>query len=163
MTIHLSPLLRDFGKVANAATRDDCHRAWLFHRHIEVRSPAISIEAEFFSEPATQFDKHPAYTRIIKLACDGRVDRYIFVPGLEREVVALPLLADIAQRIFRTALVILVEHDQVSEIDHVNFLELTGCTVVARHDVHRVVHEIDNFTVTLTDTRCFHDDKVETQ
>ena len=50
-------------------------------------------------------------------------------------VVAPPLLAYVTQAVLRAALLALVEHDEVGEIEHVDLLELTRRTILARHDV----------------------------
>ena len=107
--------------------------------------------------------EHVADTRIIELAGYGRVDRDIFVGGLEGDVIALPLLADVPQRILCTAFVILVQDDQVREIQHVDFFELARRAVFTGHDVDREIDQVDNLAVALANTCSFDNDHVETE
>jgi len=97
------------------------------------------------------------------LTGDGWKYRYVVVRDIKSNVIPFPLLANITQGIFSTAFVVFVKDDQISEIEHVDFFELTGCTVFAGHDIDREIHHIDNFTITLADTRGFHDDHIESQ
>src|SRR3546814_15475088 len=62
--------------------------------------------------------------------------------------------------IFRAALVVLVEHDQLGEVDHVDLLELAGGAVVAGHHVHREVDQVDDLRVGLADAGGLDDDEV---
>src|SRR3546814_2083700 len=65
--------------------------------------------------------------------------------------------------IFRAALVVLVEHDQLGEVDHVDLLELAGGAVVAGHHVHREVDQVDDLRVGLADAGGLDDDEVIAQ
>src|SRR3546814_4453977 len=73
------------------------------------------FKRKLLAQQAAQVGEHPADAGVVELAGDGRVDGDVFVGGLERDAVALPLLADVAQGIFRAALVVLVEHDQLGD------------------------------------------------
>src|SRR5690606_2438760 len=53
-----------------------------------------------------------------------------------------PLLAHVAQRVLGAALVELVEHDQLGEVEHVDLLELARGAEGAGHDVHRGVDQV---------------------
>ena len=75
--------------------------------------------------------------------------------------IASPLFAHITQRVFGTALLELVEHDHVGEIEHVDFLELTGRAVFARHDVHRDIDQIGDLGIGLPDACGLDDDEIE--
>ena len=95
------------------------------------------------------------------LACDRRVDGYIFCGRIKLHVVTLPLLADVSQRVLGAALVVLVQYDEVGKIEHVDFLELAGSAVFTRHDIDGVIHHVDDFAVALADAGGFHENQVE--
>ena len=78
-------------------------------------------------------------------------------------MIAFPLFANVAQRIFGAALVILVQDDEIREIDHIDFFELTGRAIVACHYIDREINEIDYFAVALSDTGCLDNDEIEAQ
>ena len=78
-------------------------------------------------------------------------------------MIALPLLANVAQRIFRAAFVVLVQHNQIGEVQHVYLFELAGRAVIAGHDVDGKIDEIDNLTIALADAGRLHDDQIEVQ
>jgi len=68
-------------------------------------------EVQFFAQEAAQVGEHPADAGVVELACDRGIDRDILVLGLERDAIALPLFADVAQGVFGAAFVVFVEHD----------------------------------------------------
>ena len=76
-------------------------------------------------------------------------------------MIAPPLLAHVAQRVLGAALLELVEHDHVGEVEHVDLLELARRAVLAGHDVQRQVDQVDDLGVRLTDARGLDDDQVE--
>ena len=78
-------------------------------------------------------------------------------------MIAPPLLAHVAQRVFGAALLELVQHDHVGEIEHVDLLELAGRAVLGGHDIQREVREIDDLGVALADAGGLDDDQVETR
>src|SRR3546814_18558498 len=84
----------------------------------------VSSQVQLLAQQPAQIDEHPADAGVVELAGDRRVDGDVFIGGLERDAVALPLLADVAQGVFRAALVVLVEHDQFGEVEHVELLEI---------------------------------------
>ena len=76
-------------------------------------------------------------------------------------MIALPLLAHVAQAVLGAALLELVEHDHVGEVEHVDLLELARRAVVAGHHVQRQVDEVDDLGVRLADAGGLDDDQVE--
>ena len=132
-------------------------------RHVDVRCPFFRIQADFLGQPPAKLTEHPADTRIIELARYRRIDRNIFVSGLKLDVVSLPLLANIPQRILGAAFVIFIQYDQVGKIEHIYFLELAGRAVVTGHYIDGKIDHIDDFTVTLTDARCLNQNKIEAE
>ena len=102
------------------------------------------------------------HATVVELAGDGGEDGHFGVRQTEAvRMVALPLLAHIAQCVFGTALFELVQHHEVREINHVDLLELAGCAELGGHHVHRQVDHVDNLGVALTNTSSLHDDEVE--
>ena len=75
--------------------------------------------------------------------------------------VALPLLAHVAQRVLRAALVELVEDHDVGEVEHVDLLELRRRAELRRHHVQRDVDDVDDLGVALADAGGLDDDQVE--
>jgi hypothetical protein len=67
-------------------------------------------------------------------------------------VIALVLLAHVAQRVERAALVELVDRDQVGEVEHVDLLELRRGAVFGRHHVERDIAVLGDLGVGLADT-----------
>ena len=118
---------------------------------------------QLFRQLTTQLGEHPADARIIELAGDRWVDRNIFIRRLECDVIALPLLANVTQRVLCAALVVFVEDNQIGKVEHVDFFELARCTVIAGHDVNREIDQVDDLTVALADARCLNNDKIETE
>ena len=116
-----------------------------------------------FPQQATQVGEHPADAGVVELAGDGGIHRHVGVRGLERHAVALPLLAHVAQRVLGAAAVVLVEHDQLGVVEHVDFLELAGRAVVGGHHVHREIDQIDNFRIALADAGGLHNHQIEIQ
>jgi hypothetical protein len=76
-------------------------------------------------------------------------------------VVAAPLLAHVAQRVLGAALLELVEHDHVGEIEHVDLLELARRAVFGRHHVQGQVRDIDDLGVALPDARRLDEHEIE--
>ena len=90
------------------------------------------------SERRAQLCEQMIHAGIVEAAGDRRKHRHLRVrqPRLLR-MIAPPLLAHVAQGIFRAALFELVEHDHVREVEHVDLLELARRAVLAGHDVER--------------------------
>jgi hypothetical protein len=82
---------------------------------------------------------------------------------LERDAVALPLLAHVAQRVLGAALVELVEHHQLGEVEHVDLLELARRAEVAGHHVHREIDQVDDLRIALADAGGLDDHQVVAQ
>ena len=98
---------------------------------------------------------------VVPLTGDGGVHRNVFVGGIERPVVSLPLLANVAQRIRRAASVRLVEHDHIRQVQHVDLLELRRRPVIRRHHVDRGIGQVDDLGVALSDSGGLDHDQVE--
>ena len=84
-------------------------------------------------------------------------------PKLLREklAIALVLLANVAQRILRSAPVELVDRHKIGKIEHVDFFELRGGAEFGRHHVQRAVGQRDDRRVALTDARGLDNDQIE--
>ena len=91
-----------------------------------------------------------------------RVDRDIDIVDIKSVMIPPPLFANIAQCILGTALVELIEHDQIGEVEHVDLFQLTGCAILTGHHIQRKVDKVDDLTVALTDAGGLDDDDVET-
>ena len=98
---------------------------------------------------------------VVELARDRRIDRQRLRRRLEELAVARHLLAHVPERVLGAALLELVEHDEIREVEHVDLLELAGGAVVRGHHVHRQVDEIDDLRAALPDTRRLDHDQVE--
>ncbi|MCW0416172.1 hypothetical protein NB689_001926 [Xanthomonas sacchari] len=164
-----APLLGDLGQVAHACAGNQHGGARLLQRGVELRaeiavrrraSGGIGLRRQLVAQQATQIDEHPAHTRVVELAGDGRIHRHRLVLQLERRAVAPPLLAHVAQRVLGAAPVVLVQHHQFREVEHVDLLQLARRTVVAGHHVHREIHQIDDLRIALADTGGLHDHQV---
>ena len=104
--------------------------------------------------------RHPV---IVELGGDGAEDRHLLGPPAKGLAVALDLLAHVLHGVVAAALLELVDHRQVGEIQHVDFLELRGGPVLTRHDIDGHVHEVDDARVALADAGGFRDDKIKTR
>ena len=120
-------------------------------------------DAELLAQQPAQVDEHPTDAGVVELRGDGGIHRHVLVGGLERDAVALPLLADVAQCVFCAALVELVQHHQFGVIQHVDLFELAGRAEVAGHDVHREIDEVDDLRIALADAGGFDNDQVVAQ
>ncbi len=159
--IDVAPLLGNFCQVPNPRSRDQriCTRVRFVDR--EIWFPLVGCKAELVDETGTKASENASDARVIELACNARANRCLAIRRIECEVVPLPLLADVAQGILGTPLVELVEDDEVGEIEHVDFFELARGTVIARHDVDRKIHEIDDLTVALPNARRLDEHEIE--
>ena len=160
LTVDAAALFGDLGEIAHALAGDQHGCAWFLKRRVDSRRPLFLIEMQLAAHQPAQVREHPGHARIVELAGDRWIDRHFFVGQLERDAVALPLLAHVAQRVFGAALVVLVQHDEFGEVDHVDLLELARRAVVARHDVHWKVDQIDDFRIGLADAGRLDDDEV---
>ncbi len=106
--------------------------------------------------------EQPVDPRVVETTGDRREHREIGIGELRLvRMVTAPLLAHIAQAVLGTPLLALVEYDQVGEVEHVDLLELTCGAVLARHDIQRQVHEIDDLGVGLPDAGRLDNDEIE--
>src|SRR5690606_9513502 len=153
-------LLGDLGQVADAAAGDQDGGTRLLERGVDLGLP---VHPELLAQQAAQVREHPGDAGVVELAGDGRVDRHVLVGDLELHVVALPLLAHVAQRVLGAALVELVEHDELGEVEHVDLLELARGAEVAGHDVHREVDQVHDLRVALADAGGLDDHQVVAQ
>ncbi len=151
----------NLGEVARALGRNE--RVTLDqHRRTGICDcPATATFAGPRVELRAERGEQPVDAGIVEAAGDRREDGHLGVRHPERRVVAAPLLAHVAQRILGTALLELVERDQLGEVEHVDLLELARRAVLAGHDVQRHVDEVDDLGVTLADARCLDHDQVE--
>src|SRR5690606_15284298 len=149
--VERAALLGDLGQVADAGAGDEAGGAGFAQAGVDAgievaartcscrlrgySRPYSRFAEDFFAQQSAQVGEHPAHAGDVELAGDRRIHRHVFVGRLERDAVALPLLADVTQGVFGAALVVLVEHDQLGVVDHVDLLELAGGAVVAGHDV----------------------------
>jgi hypothetical protein len=150
---------RDLGEIPRATRRhqrvplDEFGRAWIGDGHDRSALARLLLE------------RHSAANRRLtpgslnRLAMVGNTGTSV-VRRLELDrVVALPLLAHVAQRVLGAALLELVERDQLGEVEHVDLLELARRAVLARHHVHRHVDEVDDLRVALADAGRLDDDR----
>ncbi len=146
----LPPLGRDLGEVAAAC--DGNHRRRLRCANVQPARPhPRAFHNRFLGELVTQSEKDAVDARVAELARDRCEHRDLLVGRLEGDPVSPPLLAHVAQRVVRAALVGLVDDDHRGEIEHVDLLELARGTVLARHHVHRNVGQVDDLRIALSD------------
>ena len=97
---------------------------------------------------------------IVELGSHGTHYRQILLLAVPKVVVADVLLAHIAQGIQGSALVKLVERNQVCKVQHVDFLQLGCCPILRSHHVERQVGMLNDFGVGLADAGGFKDDQI---
>ena len=97
---------------------------------------------------------------VVEARGDGAEHRHRLGLDAEGLVVALHLLAHVAQRVLRAAAVELVDGDEVGEVEHVDLLELARGAELRRHHVERRVDERHDRRVALADARGLDDDQV---
>ena len=98
---------------------------------------------------------------VIEAGCHGAIHGHLVHRCGERLPVALHLLADIAEGVFRPLAVELVDGDEIGEIEHVDLLQLALCAKLRRHHVQRGVDQRHNSRIALADAGRFDDDQVE--
>src|SRR5690348_16519282 len=167
--VDAAPLLGDLGQVAHAAAGDQHGGARLLQRGVEL-GPEIAArfsdsrfpipDSQLVPHQAAQVHEHPGDAGVVELTGDGGVCGDVLVFHVERGAVALPLLAHVAQRVLGAALVEIVEHDQLGEVDHVDLLQLAGGAVVAGHHVGGEIDQVDDLRIALADAGGLDDDKV---
>ena len=161
--VDAAALFGDLGQVAHAAAGDQHGGARLLQLRVEGGRPLLRRQLQLLAQQAAQVGEHPADAGVVELAGDGGIHRHVGIRRLERHAVALPLLAHVAQGVFCAALVVLVQHDQLGEVDHVDLLQLAGRTVVAGHHVHGEVDQVDDLRIALAYAGGLHDHQVEAQ
>ncbi len=109
-----------------------------------------------------KFEPQSVNTTVSELAGDGCHDGEFFVRHIEHVTVASNLLANCTKRIFAASLLVLVEHDDVCHIQHLDFLKLGMCSELSGHDVERTVGHRGNRIATLTDSTRFTKNHVKT-
>ncbi len=144
-------LLGDLREVADATVRDQRAAGLLGLGCGQLRIPGGRIGTRAAPDRPAQVREHPGQTRIVELAGNRRIDGHVLIGALERDVVALPLLAHVAQRILGAALVELVDDDDLGEVEHVDLLELARGAELARHHVDGHVDQVDDLRVALAD------------
>ena len=77
-------------------------------------------------------------------------------------MIAPKLLAHVAEGIQRTGLVKFIDGHQIGEIEHVDFLQLAGRSVLGSHHVQAHRTQFRDGRVRLTDARSFHDNPIKT-
>ena len=162
-TVNATALLGDFRQITRAVAGNQHGGTRFLQRGVHIRLP-IALRAdrmEFVVQQAAQIAEHPAHARIIELRGDGRIHRHVLVFHLERHAVALPLLAHVAQGVFRAASVEFIQYHQLGVIEHVDFFQLAGRAEVGGHHIHGEIDQIDDFGIALSDTGGFHDDQIE--
>ena len=99
--------------------------------------------------------------RVIELAGNGWVNGNLVIAYRESDVVPLPLLADVSQRVFGASLFKFVQRDDIREVQHVDLLELAGRAILTGHYIDGQIHQIDDLGVALSDTCRLDDDQIE--
>ncbi|EXI67715.1 MAG: hypothetical protein AW08_01656 [Candidatus Accumulibacter adjunctus] len=88
-------------------------------------------------------------------------DRHLVGALVEGFVVALVLLADVAQGVVGALAVELVDRHEIGKIEHVDLLELRRGAELRSHDVQRDVDQGHDGGVALADSRGLDDDQIE--
>ena len=99
---------------------------------------------------------------VVELGRNGAEDGQAVVLRLPEFVVALVLLADVAQGIGASALVELVDGHHISEVEHVDLLQLRSGAEFRGHHVQRHVAVVHDFRVALADAGRLQNDEVKT-
>ena len=154
----------DLRQIARAVGRDDRRGgARLLDR--DARQAALGArlptgEAALLQELGDALVER-GHAVVVEARGDGAVDRHGVGRHAERFVVALDLLAHVAQRVLGALAVELVDRDQVGEIEHVDLLELARRAEFRRHDIERDIDMGHDGGVALPDARGLDDDEVE--
>ena len=142
----------NLGQVVNAFWRNDT----LGRPHLINRF--LGFKADDFREFAPQ-SVNPT---VSELAGDGRYDRQFFIRNIEHVSVPSNLLSNRSEGIFTASLFVLVEHDNISDIEHLNLFELCVSAELSRHDVERMVCNRRDGIAALANSTCFAENHVET-
>ena len=109
------------------------------------RVAALPAEVEAPVEGLDQVGVERVHPRVVELGGAGAENRQLLGGGVEEPMVALVLLADVAQRVLRAAAGEFVDRHEVGEVEHVDFFELGGRTEFAGHNIHGYIYQIDDF------------------
>ena len=148
---------RDFGEVMHALGRDDARASPRFV------GGSGGVEGGGFAalEQGSQALPQAIHARVGELAGHRGDDGQVLIWSIEHVPVAAHLLADGPQGVFAAALLELVQHDEISDIEHLDFLELRVGAEFRGHHVEGVVgHGRDGVTA-LADAAGFAEDEVE--
>ena len=130
--IILAVVLRYLAQVAGAARRNDVYLLAHLVRHLVFR---VQRSTRLICHQVHQLLVHSVSPRIVELGSYGAIYRHILGFLIKQFMIALVLLLHIAQGIYSTALVKLVDHHYIGEVQHVYFLQLAGRTKFGRHHV----------------------------
>jgi hypothetical protein len=135
-------LLGDLGEITHALAGNQHGGARLFQRGVELRRPLVGRQLELVAHQPAQVGEHPGDAGIVELAGDGGIHRHLVVLQGEGGAVALPLLAHVAQRVFRAALVELVDGTTSSAKSSMSiFSSWLAAPNSLRHHVHGKVDQ----------------------
>ena len=98
---------------------------------------------------------------VSKLAGDGGDDGEFLIGDIEHVAVAAHLLANGSQGVFAAALLVLVEHNHVGHVEHLDLLELGVSAELGGHDVEGMVGHRRDGVAALADAARFTKDEVE--
>jgi hypothetical protein len=162
----LAPGVGNLGEIARARSRDQRLARREFRRRQGQRFAAgrgpVAGPAGLLVQQRAQRQEQAVHARVVEAAGDGGKHRQLRIREARAvRMIAAPLLAHVAQRVFRAALLELVEHHHVGEVEHVDLLELAGRAVFGRHHVQRDVGEIHDLGVALADARGLDDHEIE--
>ncbi len=101
------------------------------------------------------------HASVSELAGDGGDDGEFLVGHVEHVAVAAHLLANGSQGVFAAALLVLVEHDHVGHVKHLDLLELGVGAELGGHDVKRTVGHRRDGVAALADAAGLAEDEVE--
>ena len=74
---------------------------------------------------------------------------------------ALILLSNLASSILRAFSFKLINHNQISKINHINFFKLGRCAKFTCHHIHRNIANLCNLSIPLPDSTRFNNDKIK--
>ncbi len=95
------------------------------------------------------------------MACDGATDGQLLVGDSEQVAVAANLLSHRSQGVDRSPPLEFVDDDDVSDIEHLNFLELGVGAIFCGHHVESVVNMVGDCIIGLSDAASFSKNEVE--
>ncbi len=102
------------------------------------------------------------HARVSKLTGHRCDDGQVFVWCVEHVAVAAHLFSDGAQSVFTSALLELVEHDEVGHVEHLDFLKLRVRAELCGHHVQRMVGNGRDRVTALANAAGLTEDEVKT-